>query len=60
MGAGSGREGWKEVGGEPPPCPVPTGMCGPPYGRVGQEGVGVEDGVVGDVISTEVEEPCQE
>lgn len=59
---GKGREeGWKGGGwGEPPPCHVPTGTCCSPYGRVGQEGVGVEDGVVGDVISAEVEEPCQE
>lgn len=54
------RKGGRGVGGEPLPCPMPTGTCCPPYGRVGQEGVGVEDGVVGDIVSAEVEEPCQE
>lgn len=54
------RKGGRRVGGEPPPGPVPcTGIYCPPYGCVGQEAVGVEDRVVGDVISAEVEEPCQ-
>lgn len=52
---------WKGRGvAEHRPCPMPTGRCCPPYAGVGQQGVGVEDGVVGNVISAEVEEPCQE
>lgn len=60
VGAGGGFIGW---GGEEGKrrvragC-VPTGRCCPPYVGAGQERVGVEDGVVGDVVSTEVEEPC--
>lgn len=59
MGVAEERKGERGVGCEASPHPVPTGTRCPPYGRVGQESVGVEDRVVGDVISTKVEEPCQ-
>lgn len=56
LGAGAGRE----VGKEPHLCPLPARRYCLPYAGVGQQGVGVEDRSVGDVISAEVEEPCQE
>lgn len=54
MGGGGESNGIREEGwGEPH-----SSHCPPDVGG-GQEGVGVEDRVVGDVVSAEVEEPCQ-